>query len=109
VAASILGVPGILLMVAVIVSVAICIDVQLLQSSDRSKGATSAPAASKPADRPASDAASPAKGVTLPDLDPPSKLRPNSANQAAPRPAQPSGNASSLDAQPQQPQLDPRK
>ncbi|MBR0775278.1 hypothetical protein JQ625_10580 [Bradyrhizobium diazoefficiens] len=110
VAATILGAPGIVLVVAMIVAVGICIDVQLMQSSDAAKGATNAPATTKPAGTPALAPAPLSKGITLPDLDPLSKLRPNSANQAAPRPPQPSGNASSSDAQPQQlQQLDPRK
>jgi hypothetical protein len=93
-----------------LVAAAICIDVQLMQSSAPPRGATNARAATKPAGTPATTPAPRSKGITLPDLDALSKLRPNSANQAAPTPAQPSGKPPSPAAQPQQQQpLDPRK
>jgi len=110
VALSILGPAGMVLMVAMIIAAGICIDIELLQSADRSKAAPNMPATTKPAGPPPSPPAPPSKGITLPDLDPLSKLRSNSLNQAAPRPPQSSDKLSPVDAQPQQEkQLDPGK
>ncbi|WGD48661.1 hypothetical protein QA641_23720 [Bradyrhizobium sp. CB1650] len=117
----ILGIAGVVLMVAVIIGAGICIEMQRLQPKHPTAGVTIPPAATKPADTPASNPAAPAKGVPSGglNLDPISKAPPAASNQAAPNaepgskaPTQleaPAGKSPPPNAQQQQQQQQQRK